>query len=62
MARYSAFSKMAGAENEDVVLNKTHVDVHELLMNTRHKFIESTSLSESSVELRLNATQHEINA
>jgi len=54
--------EMAGAESEEVALNKTLLDVHQLLRETMAKFISSAGIAESSIRLILKAEKHEINA
>jgi hypothetical protein len=52
---------MAGAENEEVVLNKTAVDMHEILLKTTAAFIQSSKLSSDSIRINLLAENHTIN-
>jgi two-component system phosphate regulon sensor histidine kinase PhoR len=54
--------EMAGAESEEVVLNKTSVDVHDLLRQTVANFMQSAGLDKNSIHLNLNAAEHEIRA
>ena len=54
--------EMAGAESEDVALNKTIIDVHELLRETTAKLISSGGIAENSIQLILKAEKYEINA
>ena len=51
--------EMAGAENETVVLNKTQVDVHDLIQQTASKFTQSTG---ANIGLQLNASENIISA
>ena len=53
--------EMAGAESEEVSLNKTMFDVHEQLHIITQKFIQSANLDEGAVQLQLTAEQHQIN-
>ena len=53
--------EMAGAESEAVALNKTHVDVHDILRETISKFIQSAGIDESCIQLDLNAGTYQIN-
>ena len=54
--------EMAGAESEGVALNKTPVDIDDVIKETTAKFILATGVGENCVRLNLRADKHEINA
>jgi two-component system, OmpR family, phosphate regulon sensor histidine kinase PhoR len=54
--------EMAGAESDEVILNKSKVDVHELIKQTRQKFVLATGIDVRQISLHLDAGEHVIEA
>jgi len=54
--------EMAGSESEEIVLNKTLVDVYDILRETTLKFIRTSGIDENAIHLKLNDGEYKIHA